>query len=160
MSSQRQPLPHSVVEFVAGFIAGVTSTCVSHPLDIVKTRLQLQGSALHGRRLPKLTPVQSQVGQSASTPFYGNSIRIIRNIARDEGALQGFYRGLTPNIVGNSVSWAVYFVLYDRIKHGINTHEGPGTSLSYYDYFLASGIAGKIYKLLPNCEDIEYVKGP
>ena len=33
-------LSSSVVETVAGFTAGVVSTLVVHPLDLVKTRLQ------------------------------------------------------------------------------------------------------------------------
>lgn len=33
-------LSQSMIETTAGFVAGVTSTLVVHPLDIVKTRLQ------------------------------------------------------------------------------------------------------------------------
>lgn len=33
-------LSHSVIETTAGFVAGLTSTLIVHPLDIVKTRLQ------------------------------------------------------------------------------------------------------------------------
>lgn len=66
----------------------------------------------------------------------------MRSIARNEGGLRAFYRGLGPNLVGNSISWALYFVWYDRIKHGIQDFRGPGTGLSYYDFFVASGAAG------------------
>lgn len=33
-------LSHSVVESVGGFTAGIVSTLVAHPFDVVKTRLQ------------------------------------------------------------------------------------------------------------------------
>lgn len=33
-------LPQPFVETIAGFVAGVASTLVAHPLDLVKTRLQ------------------------------------------------------------------------------------------------------------------------
>lgn len=33
-------LSHSVIETVAGFTAGIGSTLVVHPFDILKTRLQ------------------------------------------------------------------------------------------------------------------------
>lgn len=66
----------------------------------------------------------------------------MQNIARDEGGIRAFYRGLGPNIVGNSISWALYFVWYDRMKVGIQDYRGPGARLSYYDFFVASGAAG------------------
>lgn len=38
--NDKNGLSPSVVETIAGFTAGVCSTLVVHPLDIVKTRLQ------------------------------------------------------------------------------------------------------------------------
>ena len=72
----------------------------------------------------------------------GNSLRIIRRIARDEGSLTAFYRGLTPNLIGNSASGAFYFVWYDRIKYGLGSYHGIGRGLNYYDFFIASATAG------------------
>ncbi|KAL9129849.1 MAG: hypothetical protein Q9217_001804 [Psora testacea] len=102
---------------------------VAHPLDVVKTRLQLD--------------IQS-------TTRIGSSLRIVREIARDERSVSAFYRGLTPNLVGNSVSWALYFVWYDQIKHGARAWRGREDGLSYYDYFLASGAAGILTALCTN----------
>ena len=33
-------LPQPLIESIAGFVAGVASTLVAHPLDLIKTRLQ------------------------------------------------------------------------------------------------------------------------
>lgn len=33
-----------------------------------------------------------------------------RDIARNEGVILGFARGITPNLIGNSTSWALYFL--------------------------------------------------
>ena len=33
-------LPQPLLEAIAGLAAGVTSTLVAHPLDVIKTRLQ------------------------------------------------------------------------------------------------------------------------
>lgn len=68
----------------------------------------------------------------------GGSIRILRNIARNEGIL-GAYRGVGVNALGNSVSWALYFTFYGRLKSAFEHYQG---SLSYYDFFIASGAAG------------------
>ena len=83
-------LSPSLVETVAGFTAGVVATLAVHPFDILKTRLQLE------------------TGNSQ----WGSSFRIMRQIVRDEGSYMALYRGLMPNMVGNSVSWALYFLWY------------------------------------------------
>lgn len=74
----------------------------------------------------------------------GNSLSTIRRIARTEGGAKAFYRGLTPNLVGNSTSWACYFVWYENIKRALEGFKEANISLSYYDYFVASACAGKI----------------
>lgn len=50
-----------------------------------------------------------------------------------------------PNVVGNSVSWALYFFLYSRIKATIGTYTTSG-DLSYYHFFAASGTAGMLQR--------------
>ena len=67
-----------------------------------------------------------------------SSLRIVQSIVQTEGA-KALYRGCGVNIVGNSASWSIYFVLYARIKDTIELYRGP---LSYYDFFIASGSAG------------------
>ncbi|SLM35754.1 mitochondrial folate carrier protein [Lasallia pustulata] len=61
-----------------------------------------------------------------------------------------FYRGLTPNLIGNSVSWALYFWWYSNIKDALNAYHGPERGLSYYDYFIASGAAGALTAICTN----------
>lgn len=34
----------------------------------------------------------------------------MKDLAKNEGFAHGFYRGLNPNLLGNSVSWALYFM--------------------------------------------------
>lgn len=86
-----------------------------------------------------------------SSSQLGGSIRTAQNIIQsNEGAVAALYRGLTPNILGNSVSWALYFVCYEKFKHGLQIFHGQSPLLSYYDFFVASGAAGK---LLESCSD-------
>ncbi len=63
---------------------------------------------------------------------------------QNEGNLRALYRGLSPNIIGNSVSWALYFAWYGKIKDGLYAYHGSQKELSSLDYFVASGIAGKV----------------
>lgn len=69
---------------------------------------------------------------------------IATRIIRDEGMVKGLYRGLTPNLVGNSASWALYFAWYDQIKYNLSAGRAPEARLSHLDYFTASGVAGAI----------------
>ncbi|MCJ1395250.1 hypothetical protein MMC18_008134 [Xylographa bjoerkii] len=118
-----------LIESIAGFTAGVTTTFVVQPLDVIKTRLQVD---------------------RASNARLGSSSRIVQRIFRDEGGFLALYRGLSPNLIGNSVSWALYFLWYDQIKHGLLAYHGIRQGLSYYDYFLASGTAGILTAICTN----------
>ncbi|GLA49131.1 hypothetical protein AnigIFM63604_004755 [Aspergillus niger] len=124
-------LSSSFVETVAGFTAGIASTLCLHPLDLIKTRLQVD-------RL--------------SSSRVGGSVPVIREIFQNEGGIKAFYRGLTPNIVGNSTSWALYFLCYGNIK-GVMRSWRSGSqdqALTSADYFLASGSAGMLTSALTN----------
>ncbi|PYI10888.1 mitochondrial carrier [Aspergillus sclerotiicarbonarius CBS 121057] len=123
-------LSSSFVETVAGFTAGIASTLCLHPLDLIKTRLQVD-------RL--------------SSSRVGGSVPVVREIFQNEGGLKAFYRGLTPNIVGNSTSWALYFLCYSNIKGVMRTWRGSqDQALTSADFFLASGSAGMLTSMLTN----------
>ncbi|OJJ69245.1 hypothetical protein ASPBRDRAFT_132622 [Aspergillus brasiliensis CBS 101740] len=124
-------LSSSLVETVAGFTAGIASTLCLHPLDLIKTRLQVD----------RLSP--SRVG---------GSVPVIREIFQNEGGIKAFYRGLTPNLVGNSTSWALYFLCYGNIKGVMRTWRSGSQdqALTSADYFLASGSAGMLTSALTN----------
>ncbi|KAJ6023252.1 hypothetical protein N7499_008576 [Penicillium canescens] len=120
----------SVVETLAGFTAGIVSTLSLHPLDLVKTRLQVDRS---------------------SSSRLGSSLRIIREISHHEGGFAAFYRGLAPNLVGNSTSWALYFFCYSSLKDALRIYrQRRNHMLASSDYFLASGSAGAITAILTN----------
>ncbi|KAH8431228.1 putative mitochondrial folate carrier protein Flx1 [Aspergillus melleus] len=123
-------LSSSLVETIAGFTAGIVSTLCLHPLDLVKTRLQVDRS---------------------SSSRLGGSLRVIRGIFHHEGGITAFYRGLTPNVIGNSTSWALYFLCYGNIKDLLRTsRQSRDQELTSSDYFLASGTAGMLTSILTN----------
>ena len=77
---------------------------------------------------------------------------------RFDKVVQNFYRGLMPNMIGNSVSWALYFMWYGNIKDLIRAaraRTNPSTKLGKQelrssDYFLASGLSGILTAVLTN----------
>jgi solute carrier family 25 folate transporter 32 len=83
------------------------------------------------------------VDRSSSSRF-GSSLKIAREIALHEGGVPAFYRGLTPNLIGNSVSWGLYFLWYSNLKDAISVLRGNRKDgLTSVDFFVASGTAGK-----------------
>ena len=85
----------SLVHVVAAMSAGACSSFVTNPLWLVRTRLMTQ---------------------SHSTPYYyRNTLHALWSIARTEGVLKGWYRGLTPSVLG-LLHVAVQFPLYEATK--------------------------------------------
>jgi solute carrier family 25 folate transporter 32 len=92
---------------------------------------------------------------------WGQSLRILRSIVHTEGSYLALYRGLTPNVIGNSTSWALYFLFYahtkDLLRHSrasrsssSSAQSSSSTQLTSLDYFTASGLAGILTALLTN----------
>jgi solute carrier family 25 (mitochondrial folate transporter), member 32 len=78
-----------------------------------------------------------------SSSRLGSSIRIVREILRSkQSPINALYRGLSPNLIGNSISWALYFVWYDKTKREIQAYHGDQSELPFHAFFLASGVAG------------------
>ena len=115
------PISASLIESVAGFSAGVVSCLAAHPLDLLKNRLQLN---------------------TASRSQLGDSFRILRNVVRDEGGVKALYRGLWPNLLGNSLGWGLYFLFYGNLKDALKRRKGQGEHLGSAEFFSASIIAG------------------
>lgn len=107
-------------EAAAGFTAGLIGTIVTHPLDVIKTRLQIHRGAL---------------------PL-GASLRLV--------PWPSLYRGLSTNLVGNTVAWALYFSLYDAAKKMAAGRGGESRPLTSVDVLLASAGAGLITSVCTN----------
>ncbi|KAF6259403.1 mitochondrial carrier domain-containing protein [Scenedesmus sp. NREL 46B-D3] len=79
--------------FVAGAMAGITATLVCFPLDVLRTRLM----APWGHK-------------------YGGPLRTLQGMAKCEG-LGALYAGCVPAVVGMAPSGAVFYGVYDLLKH-------------------------------------------
>lgn len=80
-----------VANSVAGLAAGGASTIAMHPLDLIKTRMQVTG---------------------------GRTLSILGTVYRDHG-IRGLYRGLGTNLFGGMLGWGFYFAWYGQIKSWI-----------------------------------------
>ncbi|KAG2243131.1 hypothetical protein Bca52824_095024 [Brassica carinata] len=82
----------------AGAVAGFTTVAAMHPLDVVRTRFQVN----EGRGF-------------SSLPTYKNTAHALFTITRLEG-LRGLYAGFFPAVIGSTLSWSLYFFFYGRAK--------------------------------------------
>ncbi|KAF8049654.1 hypothetical protein N665_2159s0005 [Sinapis alba] len=82
----------------AGAVAGFATVAAMHPLDVVRTRFQVND----GRGFSAL-------------PTYKNTAHALFSIARLEG-LRGVYAGFFPAVIGSTLSWSLYFFFYGRAK--------------------------------------------
>ncbi|XP_058106019.1 folate transporter 1, chloroplastic isoform X4 [Magnolia sinica] len=113
----------------AGAIAGFATVASLHPLDVVRTRFQVQD------------------GRISTLPSYKNTGHAIFMIARTEG-LRGLYSGFYPAVLGSTISWGLYFFFYSRAKHRYS--EGSGKQLSPGLHLLSAAEAGALVCLFTN----------
>lgn len=111
-------------EFYSGFIAGSITSFIVHPLDLIKLRLQLNAT--------NTTPTQNS---------WLSTIRSVSNTSN-------LYRGVSINVLGNSIAWALYFGLYRTIKDQLTSvsrvQEGPLL------YLTSGALAGMSTSILTN----------
>ncbi|KAH7323696.1 mitochondrial carrier domain-containing protein [Rhexocercosporidium sp. MPI-PUGE-AT-0058] len=91
--SQDKPLPF-IYQFAAGAVAGVSEILVMYPLDVVKTRIQLQSG--------------TAVGEDA----YSGMMDCFRKIVRNEG-FSRLYRGIEAPILMEAPKRATKFAAND-----------------------------------------------
>ena len=134
---------------IAGACAGLVSSVVTCPLDVVKTRLQAQ----EGRRRPSSPSTSTTTSRGATSipapsppsahndaaPRYLGLRATLRKIWTDDG-VRGFYRGLGPTIFGYLPTWAIYFTVYDNCKSTLSTLHSP--SADFLNHILSAMTAG------------------
>lgn len=79
-----------------GAVSGATGASVVYPLNVVRTRLQAQGTVLHPATYAGITDV-------ARRTFQAEGIR-------------GFYRGLTPNLLKVAPAVSISYIVYENSK--------------------------------------------
>ncbi|CAK3867481.1 Mitochondrial nicotinamide adenine dinucleotide transporter 2 [Lecanosticta acicola] len=103
--------PASVNSF-SGAMAGMASGIVTCPLDVIKTKLQAQGSFSF--------PDLAHKNPKATTIYHG-LMGTARTIIHQDG-LKGMYRGLGPMLMGYLPTWAVYMAVYDSSREYFYQH--------------------------------------
>ncbi|KAI3647787.1 hypothetical protein MP228_008008 [Amoeboaphelidium protococcarum] len=116
---------------IAGVGAAVITTLCLHPMDLIKTRLQ--------------------VGLDRQT-----SLEMVKTLYRNNGP-KGLYQGLSANMAGSTLSWGFYFLWYNMLKNqmirNIERRADDSTvshQLSATDHMIAAFEAGLVTAFMTN----------
>lgn len=101
--------------FVAGATAGIAQTPICSPMELAKTRLQLQSSS----------------GLQFSGP-----VQCLRYIYRNEG-FRGVFKGLGVTFLREAPGYGIYFLTYEALTRSNST-----APISTFQMLMAGGLAG------------------
>ncbi|KAL2160128.1 hypothetical protein VTH06DRAFT_1783 [Thermothelomyces fergusii] len=90
----------NVATAVLGASSGALGATIVYPLNVLRTRLQTQGTAMH-------------------PPTYTGIIDVAQRTVRNEG-VRGLYKGLTPNLLKVAPALSITWVCYENMKSLLN----------------------------------------
>ncbi|XP_064484642.1 mitochondrial basic amino acids transporter-like [Ornithodoros turicata] len=112
--------PDSVaVHFASGIAAGTVQSLIGSPIELAKTRLQVQGLA-------------------SKSSIYSGPVDCLRQIHRAEG-IRGVFRGLGSTVLRDAPAFGVYFASYEFLVRKTSEKGGPVSNL---ELMMAGGLAG------------------
>jgi len=123
------------------FLAGIASICaatVTHPIDTIKIRLQVQGT-----------------GGTTTGKQYNNIFRGAKMVIEHEG-VRGLYKGLTASWMRESIYSSLRLGMYEPFKRLLGATDNKNTP--FYLKFAAGGMSGFIGSALANPTDLLKVR--
>ncbi|XP_034006609.1 mitochondrial basic amino acids transporter [Trematomus bernacchii] len=110
-------------QFLAGAAAGAIQCVICCPMELAKTRLQLQGTG----------------EKKSSRKLYKNSLDCLVRIYNREG-LRGVNRGMVTTLIRETPGFGVYFLAYDVLTRGLGCE--PDDRFMIPKLLFAGGMAG------------------
>jgi len=129
-------------EFLCGTLAAMSAGIVTHPIDLIKVRMQLRGSASDVLITPGAQKSRSTIISTAV------------NVIRTEGA-PALYRGLTATLTRQCTYIGTKFGVYNILKLQLSSDDG---SLSFFRRCCSALIAGAVGAMVGNPADMCMVR--
>ena len=92
----------NMITGIIGATSGAVSATVVYPINLLRTRLQAQGTVLH-------------------TPTYTGVMDVTRKTLQNEG-FKGLFRGVTPNLLKVAPAVSISYVVYENAKSLLDLH--------------------------------------
>ena len=134
---------------MAAFIGSVASTLVMHPLDTIKTRLQVSGgtsSSGSGKSRSDEEGEEDDDGDTKDTDKQDGTNNSNSEGSKEEAPIivgyniMSLYEGLGANILKEGPPSALYLGVYESVKYALLPQFGPQSLLLVY---LLAGAAGE-----------------
>ncbi|KAM7349381.1 uncoupling protein 4A isoform 1-T4 [Cochliomyia hominivorax] len=139
--------------YVVSVVAASNAELVTYPLDLTKTRLQIQGEA--AANVPH--PVGGSKSAVPQTQYRGMFATAV-GIAREEGTLK-LWQGVTPALYRHIVYSGVRICTYDFMRKELAKNEnGSNTPLPLYKSALCGVFSGGLAQWLASPADLVKVQ--
>jgi len=123
----------------SGGAAGTIASCITNPLEVIKTQLQSSSTskAAGGEIAATMTKAVSS-SSSSSSPF----VVVARTIFERDG-VRGFWRGMRPTLMGIIPARSAYFFAYEQSKKALGKAGlEEGGTINALISGLGAGVAG------------------
>lgn len=119
----------------AGGAAGAVGSLVSCPVELVRTKMQMQ------RRASLVSTVAASASAGAQEVAYKGSLDCFYKVLRNHG-VSGLYRGYTSTLLRDVQGYAWFFAGYEATTYMLAGPEHKKSDLKYWQVLLAGVIAG------------------
>ncbi|KAG2488565.1 hypothetical protein HYH03_012884 [Edaphochlamys debaryana] len=124
---------------ISGAAAGLAGSIVSTPVELVRTKMQMQ------RRAAMAASVAGSAAAAGTEEFYKGSVDCFRKVLGSYG-VKGLYRGFTSTILRDMQGYAWFFMGYEATVNYFLQNAGPGVhtkaDLNYMQVMGAGVMAG------------------
>ncbi|XP_060658854.1 mitochondrial 2-oxodicarboxylate carrier-like [Drosophila nasuta] len=122
-SQDISPGKQAAFQVLSGASAGFLEVCLMQPLDVVKTRMQLQANPSAG----------------SSEVIYNGVLDCFAKMYRQEGILS-FWKGLLPPILAETPKRAIKFLVFEQTRHFFQFGSAKPTPLSFSLAGMTAGV--------------------
>lgn len=116
ISQDEEPMLYH--RLLSGMVTGGLGSMISCPLDVVRTRMQADSGVVHNNRY------MTGLRRGQLVRYKGMTEAFIK-IFKQEGLMNGLYRGASVTVLRASLLNGAQLASYDTLKKQSGWHEGP-----------------------------------